>query len=227
MTIYRCGVFSRRPGMTEQDFRRHWQTTHAELASKLPALGSYRQNHILERYHEDSASSVQPIDGISQLAFPTVKHMEVSDQSAEYEACKLDIPKFQGSITILVLEAEDFVLRSDATAAVKLVGVSARRSQAEVKDFRKRWWDQSRDTVADIPGIVRFVQNFVIDRSHPVSAGVPSGDASAVEALCELWFEDEATAQKAVHSAAFKRLMFDDALLVPVGIYRVEEMSIV
>lgn len=91
MTIYRCGLFNRRPGLSDAQFRQHWINVHGPLASKLPGLGSYRQNHILERIYEADDSPVQAIDGISQLSFPTVADMVRSDASPEYASCKEDI----------------------------------------------------------------------------------------------------------------------------------------
>ena len=86
MTIYRCGVFDRRPGLSDEQFRQHWINVHGALAKKLPGLGTYRQNHILERIYEADDSPVQAIDGISQLSFESVAHMVHSDASVEYAA---------------------------------------------------------------------------------------------------------------------------------------------
>jgi len=225
VTIYRCGVFSRRPGMPEDDFRRHWREVHGPLAARLPGLGSYRQNHIVERLYEDPQSPVQAIDGISQLSFPSVAAMEVSDASPEYAACKQDIPKFQGGITILVIEADE-VLAGQAGPA-KLIWVSTRRPSARDGDLRARWLAAHRGDGRDVPGCRRYVQNFVTDRGHPVAAGVPSGDPRGAEAVGEMWFDDAAAARAAFASPAGRRILFEDDLLAPVGVYRVEEVTIV
>lgn len=228
MTIYRCALFSRREGMSEQAFREHWITVHGALATKLPGLGTYRQNHILERLYEAPDSPVQAIDGIAQLSFPSVRHMEISDASPEYAACKEDIPKFQGGITILVLQAHELMPKTTpGEAPAKLVWVSTRRPGQPAEGLHQRWLEAGRDAGRDIPGARRFVQNFVIDRGHPVSAGVPSGDASGAETVSELWFDDEASLKAAVASAAGQRLLYADELLAPVGVYRIEEVRIV
>lgn len=128
MTIYRCGLFNRRRGLSDAQFRQHWINVHGPLAGMLPGLGSYRQNHILERIYEADDSPVQAIDGISQLSFPTVADMVRSDASPEYAACKEDIPKFQGGITILVIEADEILpMQGAGEAPAKLLWVSTRR----------------------------------------------------------------------------------------------------
>jgi len=224
MTVYRCALFNRRPDLSAEAFRRHWLDVHAPLAHRLPGLGSYRQNHIVERLHEDARSPVQAIDGIAQLSFPSVAAMEVSDASPEYAACKLDIPKFQGGITILVIEADEIVPGPQAPA--KLLWVSTRRPSAAPEGLRQRWLSVQREAGRDVPGCRRYVQNFVTDRGHPVAAGVPSGDPEGAEAVGEMWFDDAAHARAAFASPAGRRLLFEDELLAPVAVYLVEEVRI-
>jgi uncharacterized protein (TIGR02118 family) len=224
--IYRCGLFNRRPSLSDAQFRDHWLNVHGPLAAKLPGLGTYRQNHILERFYEMPGSPVQAIDGISQLSFESVAHMERSDASAEYAACKLDIPKFQGGITILVIES-DTVIEKDAVAKAKLLWVSTRRPDVAGEGLRAKWLATQSGAGRDLPGLRGFVQNFVTDRGHPVAAGVPSGDASGAEAVSELWFDEAAAARAAVKSEGGRHLLHKDPLLVPVGIYLIEEVSIV
>jgi len=91
VTVYRCALFSRREDVTPAQFASHWLGVHAQLAAKLPGLGTYRQNHIRVRLFEAPDSPVQAIDGIAQLSFPSIAAMEVSDASPEYAACKLEI----------------------------------------------------------------------------------------------------------------------------------------
>ena len=130
MTIYRSALINRRPGLTEAEFRDHWIRIHGGLAAKLPGLGTYRQNHILERIHEAADAPVQSIDGISQLAFDSIAAMEVSDASPEYALVKADIRLFQAGITILVLQSDE--LLADASGArlpAKLLWLSGRRDR--------------------------------------------------------------------------------------------------
>ena len=225
MTVYRCALFNRRADLPPEAFRRHWLDVHAPLAARLPGLGSYRQNHIVERLHEDPESPLQSIDGIAQLSFPGVAAMEVSDASPEYAACKLDIPKFQGGITILVIESEELV--AGEGGAGKLQWVATRRASVKADGLRERWLASHRDAARDVPGCRRFVQNFVIDRGHPVSAGVPSGNPEGAEAVGEMWFDDAQAARAAYASAAGRRLLFEGEALAPVAVYLVEELRIV
>lgn len=225
--IYRCGLFNRRAGLDEAAFGAHWRNVHGPLAARLPGLGTYRQNHILDRLYEMPDSPVQAIDGISQLSFESVAHMERSDASDEYRACKEDIPKFQGGITILVIEPDELIASPQpGHRGAKLIWVSTRREKESSAGLRGRWLAANRGAGRELPGVRGHIQNFVVDRSHPVAAGVPSGDASGAEAVSELWFDDAASARDAARSEAGQRLLHGDPLLAPVGIYLVEEVHI-
>lgn len=225
--IYRAGVFSRRPDLDDTAFRYHWRNVHGPLAAKLPGLGTYRQNHIVERLYDMPDSPVQQIDGISQLSFDSVAHMERSDASNEYQACKLDIPQFQGGITILVIEPDVLMSPGAARHGAKLIWVSTLRAGRSPDNVRARWLDANRNAGRDVPGLRGYIQNFVTDRGHPVAAGVPSGDASGAEAVSEWWFDDMTSARAAAQSHAAQRVLYNDTMLAPVGIFLVEEVQIV
>lgn len=230
MTIYRSALISRREGLGESEFREHWIHIHGGLASHLPGVGTYRQNHIAERIHEAAGVPVQAIDGISQLAFDSIAAMEISDASPEYARVKADIPLFQGGITILVLQAER-LFGSEGLGhgqhPAKLLWLSTRRAGVPADDLRARWLRESGPAGAAVPGARRQVQNFVVDRSHPVHAGVPAGSADAVDTLTELWFDDVASLRAGLASPAGRRLVHGDPLLAPIAVYRIEEIHII
>jgi uncharacterized protein (TIGR02118 family) len=238
MTIYRSALINRRPGLTETQFREHWIRVHGAIAAGLPGVGTYRQNHIAERFFEDAMAPVQSIDGISQLAFDDIGAMERSDASDQYALAKADIPLFQGGITILVLKADQVVeappprvVQAEGgerrSAGAKLVWLSARRPEVPAGDLRGRWLQEVGRAPARLPGAGRWVQNFVIDRSHPVQAGVPAGDAAYVETMSEMWFDDAQALRAALATPAGHAMVHADPLLAPFAVYRIEEVHII
>lgn len=230
MTIYRSALINRREGLGDAQFREHWIKVHGALAARLPGLGTYRQNHIAERLMEDRDVPVQTIDGISQLSFDSVAAMETSDASPEYAACKADIPLFQGGITILVLSPQKLFGSETLVPGqhgAKLAWLSTRRTEAAGEALHQRWLSEFAQAGAAVPGARRHVQNFVVDRSHPVQAGVPAGSADAVESLSELWFDDAESLRAGLASPAGQQLVHGNPLLAPIAVYRIEEVHIV
>ncbi|AWB33157.1 EthD domain-containing protein [Orrella marina] len=227
MTIYRSALISRKASLSEAAFKSHWIEVHGELARKLPGLLHYRQNHILDRVYEAPAFPLQRIDGISQLAFQSIEAMERSDASQAYALTKEDIPKFQGEITILVLKAFELVQRRSAEVLYKVILVSTRgMHQQSSWDPVEDWWPSVKAQIEQLPGLRGLTQNKVIDRNHPVSAGIPSGDGRRAEALTELWFDSERNLNEAISSELFSQFMTQDFWLRTVAIYRIQEVKI-
>lgn len=208
--------------MADADFRRHWREVHGEIAARLPGLHSYRQNHIVERLFERSPFPGHAIDGISQLAFDDIAAMEVAELSPEYGEAKRDIPRFQGEITILVL-AEDSAAGVPTVSSAKLLVLSMHRQEGVGMTVAQR---ASDCVVARVSSPTRAVLNRVVDRSHPVEAGVPQGDLP-IERMDEFCFTDRDSLRQWVASDLGQMRMFADPLYQPLAIYVVNEVVLV
>jgi uncharacterized protein (TIGR02118 family) len=233
--IFRSGVFSKRSGLSAEHFTKHWTEVHGALAKQLPGLHTYLQNHIDERFFERSPFPSHPVDGISQLWFDDIAAMEIAERSAQYEKCKKDIPNFQGEITILVLDAafpgmttpaDPRETHAQLDASVKLLWFATSRNKVGPKQLRA---DLNREdaslTLSSIPGAVRVVLDSVVDRGHPVAAGVPQGEMPA-DVLGEIWFESAAALTGWVGSIEGQKTLFRHPTLDPLAVYRVDEVRI-
>jgi len=71
--IKRMTVLTRLPGLSQEDFRREWLTTHADWVRKWPGVLGYHQNLVVDRYHgsrtESAAYDAVPVDGIVEFWF--------------------------------------------------------------------------------------------------------------------------------------------------------------
>src|SRR5207247_2162376 len=66
--IKSLSLLTRKPGMTHEQFVRHWLEVHGPLALKVPGIRRYVQSHILEeRTRPDIPSSDVEIDGVAEL----------------------------------------------------------------------------------------------------------------------------------------------------------------
>jgi uncharacterized protein (TIGR02118 family) len=77
-------VTKRKPGLTLEEYLRHYHTTHFELAIKMPALVSYRQIPIR---HEGPRSEDAPDhDAVSEYVFESDEAARASWASVEGQA---------------------------------------------------------------------------------------------------------------------------------------------
>jgi len=224
--IFRSGVFSRKDGISETQFGDHWFQVHGHLASFMPGVHRYFQNHIRERLFEVQPFPDHEVGGISQQWFDDVAAMERCERSPEYAAVKRDIPNFQGAITILVLAGEPVFGtapvpekgRAPGGPASKLLVLSRQRAAAPAGP-------RPALLAPTDGGPFAYVQNSVVDNAHPVSANVPSGKVP-VEAMAELFFETEQQLRDWVASAAGQAFIHQHPAYEPLAAYAVNAVRI-
>jgi uncharacterized protein (TIGR02118 family) len=82
-------VLYRRPDLTPQQFRLHLQEVHAPLASNLPGLRVYKQNHVVPDPKRNPSW-----DAIVELYFDDWAAMEAAWASPQGKASDADLPLF-------------------------------------------------------------------------------------------------------------------------------------
>jgi uncharacterized protein (TIGR02118 family) len=93
---------NRRPGMALEPFRAHWRNVHGPIASKIPVLRRYEQNHL-----KLSAYATMPEPAYAGLAitwFQSTADMKAGTRTPEYAATRADEPNFlpDGHLPIIV-----------------------------------------------------------------------------------------------------------------------------
>jgi uncharacterized protein (TIGR02118 family) len=83
-------VLYRRPDLTAADFRRYLKQIHAPLATALPRLRAYKQNHVAD----DSKRPHPGWDAIVELYFDSRECMEAAWASPQGAASDADLPRF-------------------------------------------------------------------------------------------------------------------------------------
>jgi len=92
-------LLTRKPGLTHEQFMRHWVEIHAPLALKVPGIRRYVQTHLLEeRTRPDIPSSEAEIDGIAELWYDDRESMRKALASPEGKALYADGALFIGRV---------------------------------------------------------------------------------------------------------------------------------
>jgi uncharacterized protein (TIGR02118 family) len=87
--IKNISLLTRKPGLTHEQFMKHWFEIHAPLALKVPGIRRYVQTHILdERKRADIASTDVEIDGIAELWYDSREAMLQSAATPEAKASR-------------------------------------------------------------------------------------------------------------------------------------------
>jgi len=103
--IKSISLLTRKPGMTHEQFMKHWVDVHAPLALKVPGIRRYVQSHILEEFRRaDIPTSAVQVDGIAELWFADRPSMERALASPEMAALHADGALFIGANKTFVVE---------------------------------------------------------------------------------------------------------------------------
>lgn len=99
---------NRRPGMALSPFRDYWREVHGPLASTIPVLRRYEQNHLSLGAYEAG----EPIyDGLAITWFASTADMKAGTVTPEYAATRADEANFlpDGHLPIIITEERVFV----------------------------------------------------------------------------------------------------------------------
>jgi uncharacterized protein (TIGR02118 family) len=87
--------FTRKPGMSVDDFQRYWKTTHASLAAKVPGV----QRYVVSATRPSAYGSgrTPAYDGAALMWFSSSDALKSAGGSAEYKALVADRANFLSS----------------------------------------------------------------------------------------------------------------------------------
>jgi len=93
---------NRRPGMALGPFRDYWRDVHGPLASRIPMIHRYEQNHLAPSAYQDDRDPVY--DGLAVTWFSSTADMKRGTATREYAATRADEPNFlpDGHLPIII-----------------------------------------------------------------------------------------------------------------------------
>jgi len=96
-------LLRRKPGLTAEEFDRHWLDIHGPLIAELPGLRHYVQNKPVGKVEGPAqipvADADDQVDGITELYFDSLEDMEAAYTTEQGKACFADGQLFIGAAT--------------------------------------------------------------------------------------------------------------------------------
>ena len=97
-------LFKRKPGMTREEFERHYRDIHAPLSAKLPGIVEYRQHPIREGGPGDVFAGIPSgFDALSVYTFESTEAADAAWRSPENTLVEADTFNFIDVETMLTL----------------------------------------------------------------------------------------------------------------------------
>ena len=93
---------NQRPGMDLMEFRRYWRDVHGPLASRIPSICRYEQNHTALSAYADGARPAY--DGLAITWFASTAAMKEGAKTPEYRETRADEAAFlpDGHLPIII-----------------------------------------------------------------------------------------------------------------------------
>jgi uncharacterized protein (TIGR02118 family) len=93
---------NRRPGMGVPAFQRYWREIHGPIASRIPVIRRYEQNHLASSAY--SGDSTPLYDGLAITWFDSTAEMRRGAATPEYAATRVDEANFlsPGHLPIII-----------------------------------------------------------------------------------------------------------------------------
>ncbi|MBU9829724.1 MULTISPECIES: EthD family reductase [Enterobacterales] len=83
------GFLIRKKGQSFEDFVKHWDEVHTEIALRLPGLRGYVLNPVDREKYPDA-----PVDGFSELWFDSIEDAVAAFDSPVGQEAFRDVPNF-------------------------------------------------------------------------------------------------------------------------------------
>jgi len=197
----RMGLLNKHDEWNTERFRAHWREHHAKLATQLPGLLAYHQNHVTDTAQRGISFKRGPemVDGISQLWFDDAKRMTDAFSVALGEALVQDENHFIGRLRIIAAEPLTVIEPPPPGKALKRMSFLRRRPDVTPEVFAHEWRIVHSALVTTLPGVLGYRQNLITHRESP-KGNVVDYEDMPIDGVVELWFESTDTLNAAFAS---------------------------
>lgn len=203
--------FTRKPGLSTEEFRAYWRHEHPKVVLNLPGLRAYNQNPVTDAGY---AKGRQPYaDGVAETWWDGLDALQAQRGTAALDAVMADEAEFidPDRRHSLVVEEKVVVDGTPGSESIKQMTWLTRRPDLTVEQAHAHWWENHGPLGAKVPGMVRYVQNHVSARSYR-DGRQPIHDGVAIVHLASL-----AAAREAATSPELAATRADEANFLDIG----------
>jgi len=197
----RMGLLNKKSDWSSEQFRKYWREEHSKLASQLPGLKAYQQNHVTDTAQRGISYKRGPesVDGISQLWFDDSHGMDQAFSAALGEKLIADEKHFISHLRIVTAKPLEVIAPPAPGTALKRMSFLRRRADVTHDEFLYEWNVRHAALVKTLPGVLGYRQNVITHRESP-KGHVVDYERLPIDGIVELWFENTATLDAAFSS---------------------------
>jgi uncharacterized protein (TIGR02118 family) len=192
--IVRSGLIRKKADWSGEDFRRYWRERHGALAARLPGLGRYEQNHVVDSVQRGIAYTRGPeqLDGFSMLCFDSEDAMRAAIATEAGRALVADEDHFIGDLRIVALDQVAVIPVATDRPLLKRMSLLRRLPEVSPERFKHEWREEHARLVKRVSGVRGYRQNLIVHREAPKGT-VVGYEGMPIDGIVELWFDDAAS----------------------------------
>lgn len=206
--IVRSGLLKKHPDWSTEKFRNYWREHHGVLASKLPGLVRYEQNHVVDSEQRGFSYPRGPesLDGFSMLWFQSDEAMRAAMETEAGKALVTDENYFIGNLRIVTIDQVEVIAPAKDKPLLKRMSLLRRLPDVSPEKFKREWREEHAHLVKRVDSVRGYRQNLITGRQVP--KGFPVGyEDLPIDGIVELWFDDTDSLNRAFSSPQGVTLM--------------------
>jgi uncharacterized protein (TIGR02118 family) len=156
---------ARRPGLSHEDFVRHWHDVHVPMSHDVPGLRGYIVSTVVEQQTRSDVPgfAMAPFDGLAQVWFDDLDARARAGASAEGKRWHADGATIIGAIRMFVAREDRVVPLPAKRPPLKTLSVIKRKPQLSVDQFRHHWRGIHAPMARDVPKLRGFALSEIVE----------------------------------------------------------------
>ncbi len=204
-------LIPKKPGISTEQFHKHWEEVHGPLAKRIKALRRYVQSHRIAEPVPGFDNC--PFEGAAEIWFDDLDAITHLGDNPDYiQGALADEPNFLDQSGLRFLATREEVVIPGATIErdtplVKALFLLRRRPDLSVAEFQKYWLEEHAPQIPRDAGVLRYVQCHQAPEAYaddtPAFDGVAELCFAGFDAFSAYWNSDRVQAIFAADAPQF------------------------
>lgn len=185
-------LFVRSPGLSEADFRKAWQETHARRIAALPGLKGYILSVIVEEPGRPDIPQLKmpKIAGVEEMWFESLEQRQALMAMPQWREAMAARAGFAGAMKTFLLKEDPIVPVPRPRPPAKNYAFLNKNAEFTDAQFRHEWHVGHGPMGKDVPYVMGFVPCDIV--AELGQADIPIFAADVIEGVAQAYYNSAA-----------------------------------
>ncbi|MDQ8732302.1 EthD family reductase [Bradyrhizobium sp. LHD-71] len=200
--IKSISFLQRKPGLSREDFVRHWLDVHVPMCHAVPGLRGYAVSTVVEQQSRPDVPGLAmgDFDGVAQVWFDDLAARAHAAASAEGKRWHADGGTIIGGIRMFVTNERFVVPLPAKRPTFKTLSVIKRKPELSAEEFHHEWAVVHAPMARAVPGLRGFTLSEIVEEQF--RADIPPFQLDGpLDGFTESWWDSPASRAQMIASA--------------------------